>query len=98
MHVVWSDGMICVSFQSQNKKLPVRDVDRSVLRLCALLKDFSAQGIDCLKGFVQRRCLDFVCWLRKNMTGLFFSLMFFKSVYIAISNPECSCRINTQGS
>ena len=84
--VVWSNGMICVCFQSQNKNLPVRDVDHSVLRLCELLKDFSAQGIDCLKGFVQQRCLDFVCWLRENMTGLFFNV--FLSQYILQSETQ----------
>ena len=56
--------------KSQDRRKPVCDVDRSVLGLCKLLEDVTPQGIDCLRGFLEPRCLDFVGWLRENMKGI----------------------------
>ena len=46
------------------------DVDHSVLGLCKLLEDVTPQGIDCLRGFLDPRCLEFVGWLKNNMKGI----------------------------
>ncbi|KAK7494871.1 hypothetical protein BaRGS_00013998, partial [Batillaria attramentaria] len=52
---------------SQNAALPIRDLDESVLGLCKQLEDITPQDIECLKGFTDARCKEFILWLRENM-------------------------------